>query len=329
MNQITTQNFNSPQFTPVFKGYSRKIQTQIDRVLQNPNDFQLNSDLASTIKQGLGSILTPKKYIEEGTHNVVFSITRKYALRVPKKAKLKTDELPNALSLGQGVFAGLRHYFGEAILELGNLQILRNIGRHRPAGVPEHIAKFYSRNRITSYYLKKYLPKFANVPQSQYDILAGDINKLNEIQLGPRRFCTFDSLNPNNIVCKNHVLYLVDDIDTLCDRSYSNTTAKLLEVFVNRATKDIEAPYAGDKVPLVRKIFKKVVLASTRANLLQANSKFDFENWVKALQKCGIKNDASEVIAKIEDIELHHPDKEARVSKVKVYLDYLFYSNKL
>ena len=322
-------NINPISSSPNFSGHSRHIQTQIDRVITHPADSALNKKLADTIKLGLSSILTPEKFIEEGSHNAVYKITRKYALRLPREAKINSDELPQTVNSGKGIFSNIKSYFGEAILEMGKLQILKNVGHHRPAGVPEHLTKFFNKNKIYKYYLNTYLPRFAFIPQSSYDTLAKDINKLNEITLGPHRYCLFDSINPNNIVAKSGKLYLVDEIDTHCDRSYSNTSAKLLEIFINRATKDIDAPPAGVRLPLVRKIFKKVILASTKANLLHANSKWDYMNWQKALKKCSIKNDAAEVISSLEDIEYRYSNPEERVRKTKAYIDNLFVTNRL
>ena len=322
-------NINPISSSPNFRGHSRQIQTQIEMVINHPADKELNRKLADKIKLGLSSILTPEKFIEEGSHNAVYKITRKYALRLPREAKINSDELPQTVNSGKGIFSNIKSYFGEAILEMGKLQILKNVGHHRPAGVPEHLTKFFNKNKIYKYYLNTYLPRFAHIPQSSYDKLAMDINKLNEINFDTRQFCIFDSLNPNNIVASHGKLYLVDEIDMNCDRSYSNTTAKLLEVFINRATKDLDAPPAGEKLPLVRKIFKKVVLASSRANLLQANSQWDYMNWQKKNKKCSIKNDAAEVMRTLDDIEYRYSNPEERVRKTKAYIDNLFVTNRL
>ncbi len=323
MNITSLPNYNSLSF----QGYSRQIQNQIDNILRKPDDIYLNKKLSESLKDGLQSIITPKKYIEEGTHNTVYSITRKYALRVPKSKNFQQKTLPQNITISQRIFSKLKYYFGEAILEFGDFQILRNLGYHKPAGIPEHLTKIFTKSQIEKYYLDKYLPRFAHIPQANYDNLAEDINKLNEINLGPHRFCTFDSLNPNNIVMKRGNLYLVDEIDTFCDRSYSNTTAKLLEVFINRATKDMEAPSADYRIPLVRKIFKKVVLASTKADLLSANSKWDYKNWEIALKKCKINQDASEVLGKLDNIDINSSNKKNKIINVKNYINLLFLEN--
>ena len=325
--EITSLSNNS--IRPNFYGHPRQIQNGIRKILTDTGSQSLNLKLAEELKLGLPDIITPQKYIGEGTHNTVYKITRQYALRIPNNYKINVSELPQIMEFGKNVFSSLKSYFGEAILSLGPIQILRNVGHHRPAGVPEGIAKKFTKSKIEKYYLNTYLPRFVHIPQSSYDELAADINRLNRITLGPRRFCVFDSLNPNNIVLKRGKLYLVDEIDTLCDRSYSNTTAKLLEVFINRATKDMDAPQVPKKLPLVRKIFKKVVFASSKAGLVHANSKWDFMNWEKSLKLCKIKEKAENVLKTLENIEYKNTNSKEKDIAVKAYLDDLFIENPL
>lgn len=318
--------------SPGFQGSCRNLQTVLDRTLVKKVITDEDKILlAKSIKCAFGDVLTQDKFIEEGSHNAVYKITRKYAARVPidvkSYAENKLSDGPQNIKIGQGVFKKLKNYFGEALVEFGKFQILKNVGAHFPAGVPEHIVKNLSRNKLDKYYIYSYLPRFAKIPQSSYDELAKDLAALNEIILGPRQYCVFDSLNPNNIVARCGRLFLVDEIERLADRSYGNTTAKLFEVFINRASKDFESPFAGNNVKFVRKIFKKVTLASTRANLLHADTKEDFKNWEKALDRCMIKNDAGYVLNTLEQFE--RLDKETRIAKTSAFIDKLFVDNKL
>ena len=147
------------------------------------------------------------------------------------------------------------------------------------------------------------------------------------MRFGPRSFGLFDSLNPNNIVYGKKSLLLVDEIETLCDKPYANTTAKLLEVFINRATKDREAPDAGEKVKLVRKIFKKTLIAGMYADLLHADSKEDCRNWEIALRKCQIKTPLFEIINKMEQIGGMPFDMDEKITIARRYIDTLFSVN--
>ena len=330
MNILLTPQFNNynNNYQSNFKGASRVLQSAIDKALRKQTLSERDMlELSTKIKNAVDDVITPERFIEEGTHNAVYKITRKYAARVPVGQKIDSSELPQKAVFGQGIFNHLHHYFGEAIIKVGNFQILRNVGKHTPAGVPEHCSKQLGKCSINRYYKEKYLPHFARITQNSYNELAGDIAKLNEIKLGPRSYCLFDSLNPNNIVARGGKLYLVDEIDTLYDKSFGNTTAKLLEVFINRATKDYEAPDAGNKRKFVRNIFKKVVIAADNASLLHADTKEDYAQWEKALAKCKFNIPASEILNKLDKLQYNVKDQKERTTLIKNYLNKLCIDN--
>ena len=323
-------NVNRPNYnlkrnqTPVFQGKSRELEKVLDSVINKP---QINEDeknlLIKKIKAALQDILIDRRFIEEGSHNKIYKITKKYAARIPIGEKINADNIGDNLEWGENKFKALRNYFGEAIVKLGKFQILRIISPQTPAGIPEHLAKKYSDGRKKGYYLKKYLPKFACVSQQSYNNLALDLMRLNEMKFGVRLYGLFDAINPNNIVLHEGKLMLVDEIYTLCDRSYSNTTAKLLKVFINKATKDIESPEAPDKLKYVRKIFKKTLLAGVYADLVHANSKEDYKDWEIALKKCHIDIEAADLIETLENFSRKERNPHRRMRLADDYLSKL------
>ena len=320
-------NYNTPSYNqkPAFKGRSREVEKILDMVAANPELKAVESEvLIEKIKNALQDILRPSRFIGEGTHNAVFKITQKYAARVPLDANINKNNIGNNLVWGQDVFKNLRNYFGEAIVQLGKLQILKNVGPQIPAGVPEHMTKTLGSGRVKKYYLEKYLPRFARIPQHNYNELACDLARLNEMKFGPRSYGIFDSINPNNIVTSQGKLKLVDEINTLYDKPYGNTTAKLLEVFINRASANSEAPDAGEKIKYVRKIFKKTVLSGLYAGLIHADDKIDYKNWEIALKKCNINDEPYKVIQTLESIEAMPITKEEKMNKAGKYLQSLF-----
>ena len=240
MNILSTPQFkNYNNYQPNFQGNSRNLQCAIDNALRKSSLTDGDMlELSSKIKKAVDDVLIPERYIEEGSHNAVYKITKKYVARVPLGKNINSQDLPEKPHFGQDLFKSLYNYFGEAIVSLGDFQILKNVGRHIPAGVPEHFAQKVGKGGVNRYYREKYLPRFAKITQGSYNEFVQDIARLNEIKLGPRRYCLFDSINPNNIVVHAGKLYLVDEINTMYDKSYANTTAKLLEVFLVRATKD-------------------------------------------------------------------------------------------
>lgn len=327
MNIISFQNnYNK---TPVFQGYSRELHNSLDRILRKPQiSPQDELILSEAVNKAYSSIIKPDRFIERGTHNSVYKITRKYAARIPNDmVGAKTNVIGN-MKLGRGVFKDLTNYFGEAIVEFGRFQILKNIGKHRPAGVPKHISENLSKTQVNHYYLTRYLPIFSRVPQSSYDEFALNLASLNEIKTGIRQYCAFDSLNPNNVVLKKGKLYLVDDIDTMQDMSYANTTAKMFEVFLNKATYNQASPEGNDEqVKMMRKILKKVLLAASNAQLVHVNSKEDAKNWQIAFAKCHIKDNAEKILISLEKIEYPAEDKVTRRKKVTAFINRLFIKN--
>lgn len=313
---------------PSFKGRSRELEKVLDNVVGKPEISEKEKNLIiEKIKNALQDILIPSRFIEEGTHNAVYKITTKYAARVPVNTQVTPSTLGEGFKWGKGIFRNMRNYYGEPILQAGKFQILHNIGFQMPAGIPEHLSKTMSEHQQKKYYIEKYLPKFASISQYNYNQIARDLAILNEMRFGPRSFGLFDSLNPNNIVYGKKSLLLVDEIETLCDKPYANTTAKLLEVFINRATKDREAPDAGEKVKLVRKIFKKTLIAGMYADLLHADSKEDCRNWEIALRKCQIKTPLFEIINKMEQIGAMPFDMDEKITIARRYIDTLFSVN--
>lgn len=330
MQNLTIHSYNANIKPPAFKGRSRELERVLDRVIDKPQISAGEKELIiDKIKQALQDIFIPGRFIEEGSHNAVYKITKKYAARIPVRETINKDNIGDNFIWGKGVFKNLRNYYGEAIVQLGKLQILKNISPQMPAGVPEHLAQKYNERKRTQYYLKHYLPKFAHISQYSYNMLASDLAKLNEMKFGIRNYGVFDSVNPNNIVSHEGHLMLVDEIYTLCDRSYSNTTAKLLNVFINKATKDYEAPDAGKKIKLVRKIFKKTLLAGVYADLVHANSKDDYRCWELALRKCHLNIQASDLINRLEDFSRKERNPVLRMKMADEFLSGLTGLNRL
>lgn len=321
-------NFNAPQNQITYAGHSRKLQKELDAFcLRQTHTHGDILEIKEKIKNIVDTTFVDEKFIEEGSKNAVFKITRKYVARIPKNEKITRDSLGDDLQLGKKLYEHIENYYGEPLLQFGPLQILKNIGKHLPAGVPEHIAKNLSKSKLNSYYTNRYLPKFAQVSQSAYDLLAKTISALNNTKIDGYKYCEFDSENPNNIVLRKGKFYLVDDIETDCEKSFSNTTAKLLQIFINKADIYTLAPSDPRGLKDTRKIFKKLILASSGADVPPAASKRDYQNWQIALKRCGIKDEAYIVINALEEIDRKYPDLSVRKEKALNYINELFVAN--
>ena len=323
----------TPSCTPTaFKGHSRQLEKVLDKVVNKNQISESEKNLIiEKIKAALCDIFSASRFIGEGSHNAVYKITKKYAARIPLNEKIIKFNTGSSSVRGEVKFTKLTNFFGEAILNLGNLQILKNVSPHMPAGVPEHIAKKCGRQKVEQYYINKYLPKFSNISQHSYNELAMNLAELNNMKFGPRSYGLFDSDNPNNIVAHERRLMLVDDIYTLYDKPYANTTARLLNVFINKASKDYEAPQTDNKIKLVKKIFKKVVTSGVYADLIHADSKEDYTYWEKALKKCKINIPAYVVLEELESISRQELSRGEKARKAAAYLSALtglYHTNK-
>ena len=80
MNILSTPQFkNYNNYQPNFQGNSRNLQTAIDNALRKSSLTDGDMlELSSKIKKAVNDVLTPEKYIEEGSHNAVYKITKKY-----------------------------------------------------------------------------------------------------------------------------------------------------------------------------------------------------------------------------------------------------------
>lgn len=324
---ISPINYNTQY--PTFKGKSRDLERVLDAVSKNGTINEKNKLLIiEKIKNALQDIIKPSRFMGEGSHKAVYKITKKYVARVPVNERLTANNIGDTFIFGKNQFKDLSNYFGEPVVTFGKFQVLHNIENQFPAGVPEHLAKNFSKNKIKKYYTKKYLPRFAQIAQASYNKLAMNLAALNNMRFGPRMYGLFDAVNPNNIVTSNGNLYLVDEIDTLCDKPYSNTTAKLLNVFINRASIDYEAPQLMNReLNFVRKIFKKTVISGIHADLLHADSKEDVNYWETALKKCKVSTPVIEVLHKLDEISYNKSETGIKINNAILFLNRLFAKN--
>lgn len=314
---------------PSYKGRSRDLEKVLDTVSSkgfvSPDDKIL---IIEKIKYALSNILKPSRFMEEGSHKAVYRITSKYAARVPVDEKLTVENIGDEFVWGENRFQNLKNYYGEPVMRYGEFQILRNIGNQIPAGIPEHLAKKFNKNMIKKYYAKRYLPRFAQLSQDSYNELAKNLSALNQMKFGFRNYGVFDFLNPNNIITSNGKLFIVDEIDTLYDKSYANSTAKLLNVFINNASKDYEAPLqTGKEIKYVRKIFRKVIISGVYADLLHADSKEDIKYWETALKKCKIETPLGEILSVLDKISVSNSTYEEKRNMTNSFLTVLFGKN--
>ena len=262
-----------------------------------------------------------KNKLGEGYHNSIFKLNEKYAVKCPLNAEKSDIYESDAVVSINPQFNELSTYYGGELLSFGKFKILKNLGKHTPAGV---LSNLYGKSAL-NYYFSEYLPMFAKVPQESYDAIANDCAKLN-------RFCdksyyyTFDYMNTNNIVLKGDKLHWVDVLNK--QKVPSNSVTQLLDMLLLKEaiTKRIYNGY-GNSTNDAQIIFRKIILASARARLT-VRSLENYTNGVWKLILNNLKADSQpqNVISKLEEI-YKIQDTKTRLDETNKLLDNLFSKN--
>ena len=199
-----------------------------------------------------------------------------------------------------------------------NFRILKNIGKHLPAGV----AYKTDAAKVDNAYIN-YLLKFSNVSQDSYDNIVKDCITLNKRQINNKTCWLFDTVNPNNLVLKDNKLFWVDDITV----SYGtrNNLVDLLDMLLNHKRLGMYVNHGyGEYLPQARAIFEKVVLAGAKNQLpIKGTSVMTKINCNQFLKNLEIDEKAENFIDDISNIfSIQEYDK--RISETKKYIDYLY-----
>lgn len=294
----------------------------IDNVLQkNCCTENEEKSLKMLIQRELYNIMSNKRLLGVGFHESVYRINDKYAAKVnPNEFASTVIDKDDSFLIPDNSFKELKTYFGGILARFGNFNILRNLGEHIPAGVPENIEKLFAKE----YYRETYLPTFAKVPQESYNALLEDCTYLNKRHKeGKDFYChIFDYINPNNIVLKDDKLYWVDNIRS--DSAEQNATMRVLNMMLNKygiGAENIIFDGFGESRKYAKEIFDKVIIAGAAAKLSFRSSidMFSDRSLRNILQNLEIKCEPAkftEIIETINKIE----DKEQRVLATEKYL---------
>lgn len=308
-----------------FTGYRTMLGKKIDQVLKlDKISADDNRFLVNEIKKLLSKRLEQSKNMGEGTQNRVYKIDDKYVLRIPIN---KSIMLSNQVVLKHRKFASLKNYYGEALVELGNVQILKNAtpGKNSmPAGIPKVLPDNYKKNDLTGYYNNLYLPTFANIPQKSYNALAKDMSILNSIRDVNGVNFSFDYYNPNNVVLSGKTLKMTDDIAPTFIKN-SNSASDMFNVFLKQLNDGIPAIPSTKLTPLRQIIARKILKASIVSNLPItsegcANNVFGYV--IKFL--CNSKDEPSKVFETVNNIKNSAKSLKQRQIELDKYLDTIF-----
>lgn len=281
--------------------------------------------LLDMFKKAYSELVKPERFLGSGFFGNVYAIDNNFVAKIRKNARNVSDFINGEFKLGKNIFKDLHTYYGEPLVKIGQVSILKNAGRHIPVGVPSNIVKkMESLEECEKYYQENYLPIFAKVPQESYDNLIKDISKLNKMKSSEGEYYFFDSQNPGNIVLSDNKLLLIDEIDSCNYISDNNSVGKILEVMLYKLTLYRPVTSYGNNVDDAREILRKIIIASEKAELPYDTRCFDENVWRLVLYNSNIKMDVNDFIMNLELIRRRNPDLSKRIPKVEEFLNSVY-----
>ena len=156
------------------------------------------------------------------------------------------------------------------------------------------------------------LKEFATLPQTAFDNLAKDFQKLNNIK-ETNLFYRFDTNNPNNFIKVGNSIKIVDDIDWVPTEE-PNDLFNLLRIFIHKE---------GNS-EFKKEIFKKCILASEKTNLpMEAAHKYLKRFMDEICQFANTKKSFNEIFETLTNLRKNIPDTTSRLKQVEKFIEEL------
>lgn len=315
-----TDNIRYPSCIPAFKGAVEDFGKHIGDTFCKTNILpEEKSSLLREFKKVVNDIIDSGRELGRGFHGIVYKIDDNFALKI-YRVMPKSPQDTNIVEIGENKFKNLETYFGEPVGKFGDVKILRNLGEHIPAAVPNKILNDTEHNvDINKYYQTVYLPAFAKIPQESYDAVARDFARLNKLPSGSDRYFSFDGVNPTNIVLSGNKLILTDEIGASISPD-TNTTGKLLDMLLFRETVLKRINGYGDNVKDAFEIFKKIIIASEKADLPLRTLPKDCMAWFGVMKNLGFNISSDKFIEDLSTMRKMYPDIKDRIPEVEKYI---------
>lgn len=274
------------------------------------------SSLLKEFKKVVYDIINSGRELGRGFHGIVYKIDDNFVLKV-HRVMSKAPQDTNIVEIQGSKFKNLETYYGEPIGNFGDAKILRNLGEHMPAAVPNKILDETKKDiDIEKYYQTVYLPAFAQVPQESYDAVARDFARLNKMPTDNDRYFSFDSVNPTNIVLSKNRLFLTDEIGESISPD-TNSTGKLLDILLFRTTVLKRISNYGNNVRDAYEIFKKIIIASEKADLPHSTLAKDHFAWFCVMRNLGLKMNSDDFVKALSNLRNLYPDTKDRIPEVE------------
>ena len=240
------------------------------------------------LNKSIGYIMKPENFLNSGKESKVYKISDNYVARI-KRGKYENNAI-HCYDIAQNPnrkFNSLSIYYGEPVVKLGNIEILRNAtpNQFTTCGIVWK-GKYPTKEAINKYH-EEFIPTCAAVPQEGYDEFAKCLKKLNGIRhrnlnplnkinehmpenshngFGKKISYTLDVINPNNVLISDNSFKLVDSFFKVSSKN-PNSVYTMLEPLLIRLTPDKCAEFDAKTAPLKKNIFRKILIASEKAEL--------------------------------------------------------------
>ena len=296
--EIRYQKPNTLSFQAYYKSPFSK---QFEKVLQTGEG---QDELVNNFKKLFVEKKTAKNRIGIGSWGSVFRIDDYYVFKVYHNQK---PQLNGFKKNKNTKFDDLKTYSGKVLAHIGNIELIKNVTRDKN--------KFVEMARPIDDGIPRYLrvlKEFATLPQTAFDNLAKDFQKLNNIK-ETNLFYRFDTNNPNNFIKVGNSIKIVDDIDWVPTEE-PNDLFNLLRIFIHKE---------GNS-EFKKEIFKKCILASEKTNLpMEAAHKYLKRFMDEICQFANTKKSFNEIFETLTNLRKNIPDTTSRLKQVEKFIEEL------
>jgi len=233
------------------------------------------------LDKALPEIMKPENYLNKGRKSKVYRISDSYVAKI-KRGHNDSNAISfiNIARTPDKRFNSLGFYFGEPVIRVGNVEILKNATPHDyvKCGI-DWFASGVNRQKAIDDYKNKYLPICSSLPQESFDEFAQGLKSLNGIsnrQPNLRKvYYTPDIINPNNILIANNHIRLVDKLNKT-HISEPNNLFTMLQPMLLRLTPEDYIHNRPELTDARTAIIRKSFVAAEKADLpLKENSLID------------------------------------------------------
>ena len=290
---------------------SQNLANMLDRSIMEcieagPLNFLAKEKFHRIIDKALPQILTPENFLNKGRDSKVYRISDNFVAKV-KRGKTPNNAIHfyNTTDKPDSIFYNLKSYYGEPLIKIGNVEILKNATP--TSNFVSCGAKLNNKLKVSTKSIEEYekdvLPLCASLPQESYDNFAKDLARLNNYStigatnplkskhyirlfgLKPsvltiqRYHYTPDVINPNNILIADNQFKIVDKLEAVPVKN-PNTIYTMLNPLLIKLGPEVEAKPNPELANLRNRIFKKTLIASEKAALpLDTPLKEGFTEW--------------------------------------------------